>query len=255
MIDILVMHLQAPMMSFGAPVIDEIGPTERFPGLSLLTGLLGNALGLSHGDAAALDRLQARLRPLCLEIPTDTDSEMLTDYQTVDLGQIFMNGTGWTTRGRREDKGSGSATRGTHIRLRDYRVETAMMVLLHLTDAGETPTVSDLLAALRQPARPLFIGRKHCLPAGFIGVEVMTAPDLFQAAQTLLARGLPAQPHQKAPPAPVTGVWAEWPADEAGGQPFHQEEARLVDRRDWRNQIHGGERLVYRGHIGVQGAA
>lgn len=253
MIDILVMHLQAPMMSFGAPVIDEIGPTERFPGLSALTGLLGNALGLSHGDADALERLQARLRPLCLEIPAD--DETLTDYQTVDLGQIFMNGTGWTTRGRREDKGSGAATRGTHIRLRDYRVETAVLVLLHLTPADEAPTARDLLAALRQPARPLFIGRKHCLPTGFIGVQVMTAPDLFQAAQTLLAAGLPAQAHQDVPPAPVARAWAEWPADEAGGEAFQREEARLVDRRDWRNQIHGGERLVYRGSIGAQGAA
>ncbi len=253
MIDILIMHLQAPMMSFGAPVIDEIGPTERFPGLSALTGLLGNALGLSHGDAAALDRLQARLRPLCLEIPAD--DETLTDYQTVDLGQVFMNGTGWTTRGRREDKGSGAATRGTHIRLRDYRVETAVLVLLHLTEAEEAPTVRDLLSALRQPARPLFIGRKHCLPAGFIGVQVTTAPDLFQAAQTLLAGGLPAQPHQAGAPAPVARAWAEWPADEAGGEAFQREEARLVDRRDWRNQIHGGERLVHRGPIGAQGAA
>lgn len=255
MIDILIMHLQAPMMSFGAPVIDEIGPTERFPGLAALTGLLGNALGLSHGDADALERLQARLRPLCLEIPAQTGGEMLTDYQTVDLGQVFMNGTGWTTRGRREDKGSGAATRGTHIRLRDYRVETAVLVLLHLTPADEAPTVRDLLAALRQPARPLFIGRKHCLPAGFIGVEVVTAPDLFQAAQTLLASGLPAQPHQPASPTPVAHAWAEWPAGEAGGEAFQQEEARLVDRRDWRNQIHSGERLVYRGSIGARGAA
>lgn len=255
MINILVMHLQAPMMSFGAPVIDEIGPTERFPGLATLTGLLGNALGLSHGDADALERLQARLRPLCLELPTDTDGERLTDYQTVDLGQVFMNGTGWTTRRRREDKGSGAATRGTHIRLRDYRVETAVMVLLHLTPAEEAPTVRDLLAALRQPARPLFIGRKHCLPAGFIGVTVMTAPDLFQAAQTLLTGGLPAQPHHEAPIAPVTRAWAEWPADEAGGVAFQREEARLVDRRDWRNQIHVGERLVHRGPIGAGGAA
>ena len=111
------------------------------------------------------------------------------------------------------------------------------------------------MAALRQPARPLFIGRKHCLPAGFIGVEVVTAPDLFQAAQTLLAGGLPAQPHQLAAPTPVARAWAEWPADEVGGEAFHQEEARLVDRRDWRNQIHGGERLVYRGPIGARGVA
>lgn len=251
MIDILVMRLQAPMMAFGGPVIDERGPTERFPGVAALTGLLGNALGLSHADADALNRLQARLRPLCLDLTPE--AETLTDYQTVDLSQTFMNGTGWTTRNRREDKGSGAATRGTHIRYRDHRVDSTVLVLLHLTPASETPTVAELFDALQRPARPLFIGRKHCLPADFIGVAVTRAPDLFDAARAVLASP-PRQPHQDAAPAPVPRVWAEWMAGETGG-PKQDEEQRLVDRRDWHNQIHGGERRVHRGHINLGGVA
>lgn len=243
MIDILILRLQAPMLSFGDPMIDQNGPTAAFPGLSVLTGLLGNALGWEHGDAGKLGQLQSRLRPLCLDL--SDAGEQMTDYQTVDLGQDFLNGTGWTTRRRREDKGSGAATRSTHIRLRDYRIETTLMVLLHLDDAETPPTVQDLLTALRYPARPLFIGRKSCLPSDFIGVQTMTASDLFQAAQSLLADMPPAPT-----PAPLPrAIRAEWPADEAGGSPSSWQEAQLVDRRDWRNQIHGGERLVHRGTI------
>ncbi len=268
MIDILVMRLQAPMMAFGGPVIDERGPTERFPGVAALTGLLGNALGLSHADADALNRLQARLRPLCLDLTPE--AETLTDYQTVDLSQTFMNGTGWTTRNRREDKGSGAATRGTHIRYRDHRVDSTVMVLLHLTPANDPPTVAALFDALQRPARPLFIGRKHCLPADFIGVAVTRAPNLFDAARTLLANGPPRQPHHdmaeaQAAETQTTGdqtnastpkppVWAEWTAGEMGS-PTEDDERRLVDRRDWRNQIHGGERRVHRGCIHAGGAA
>lgn len=255
MIDILILRLQAPMMSFGGPMIDQVGPTAHFPGLAALTGLLGNALGWTHGDAACLDRLQSRLRPLCLELPGE--AENLTDYQTVDLGQAFMNGTGWTTRGRREDKGSGAATRETHIRLRDYRVDTTIMVLLHLTDAQTVPTVHDLLAALHRPARPLFIGRKNCLPSDFIGIRVMQAENLFQAARSFLAGGVTMQPHQPAgEPLPLSApVRAEWPAGEMGEEDTRGIAVSLVDRRDWRNQVHGGERLVRRGHISPAGDA
>ncbi|MDR3518478.1 MAG: type I-E CRISPR-associated protein Cas5/CasD [Azospirillaceae bacterium] len=243
--DILILRLQAPLMAFGGPMIDQNGPTGRFPGLSQLAGLLGNALGWRHGDAAALTRLQARLRPLCLEL--GTTGERLTDFQTVDLGLPFMNGTGWTTRGRREGRGSGAATRETHIRLRDYRVETTVIVLLRLLDADELPTVADLLAALRQPARPLFIGRKPCLPSDFIGVGTVQAVTLFAAAQTLLSQGLPPQPHESAA-ARWTALDAQWPEDEPGAGTFSHREA-VFDRRDWRNQSHGGERIVHQGRL------
>ena len=39
--------------------IRDSNVTDRFPRLSLLTGLFGNALGYRHGDAEALEALQA----------------------------------------------------------------------------------------------------------------------------------------------------------------------------------------------------
>ncbi|MCA3130465.1 MAG: type I-E CRISPR-associated protein Cas5/CasD, partial [Rhodocyclaceae bacterium] len=37
--DCLMLRLDAPLISFGGVVIDQINPVERFPGRSLLAGL------------------------------------------------------------------------------------------------------------------------------------------------------------------------------------------------------------------------
>jgi CRISPR system Cascade subunit CasD len=56
----LVLRLEAPLMAFGGPIVDQIGPTRSFPGQAQITGLLGNALGYHHHDADALEALQRR---------------------------------------------------------------------------------------------------------------------------------------------------------------------------------------------------
>ena len=53
-----VLRFDAPWMSFGGVVVDHHGFTERFPGRSLLTGLVANAIGLDHSDTDALQDLQ-----------------------------------------------------------------------------------------------------------------------------------------------------------------------------------------------------
>ncbi|MFN3297681.1 type I-E CRISPR-associated protein Cas5/CasD, partial [Caldimonas sp.] len=160
--DVLLLRLDAPLMSFGAVVVDQNNPVWRFPGVAMLTGLLGNALGWDHRDTDRLQALQDRLR---FAARWDAEPELLTDYQTVDLGQDFMVGTGWTTRGHREDRGKGAATTGTHIRYREHWANGVATIALTLDGEGE-PDLAALEQALRCPARPLFLGRKPCLPAG-----------------------------------------------------------------------------------------
>ncbi|MGK9517924.1 hypothetical protein O6467_24530, partial [Salmonella enterica subsp. enterica] len=75
-----------------------------------------------------------------------------------------MLDTGWTTRGRREDRKGGTAATGTHQRWRDHWANGVATVAMALDGDGE-PTLDALETALRAPARPLFIGRKPCLPA------------------------------------------------------------------------------------------
>ncbi|MFN7183514.1 MAG: type I-E CRISPR-associated protein Cas5/CasD [Thermomonas haemolytica] len=223
--DVLLLRLNAPLMSFGAVVVDQNHPVWRFPSVAMLTGILGNALGWDHRDTGRLQSLQDRLR---FAARWDAEPELLTDYQTVDLGQDFMIGTGWTTRGHREDRGKGAATTGTHIRYRDHWANGVATVALALDGEGD-PDLAVLEQALRFPARPLFIGRKPCLPAGPLLLGRRTA-DGVRAA-------LAAEPLADIGPRRRPGrIPALWPLDEGEGS---QAEERYATR-DWRNNIHRG---------------
>lgn len=224
--DCLLLRFDAPLMSFGAVVVDERNPTWRFPTRSMLTGLLGNALGWDHRDTARLEALQERLR---FAARWDAEPEPLTDYQTVDLSQPFLIDTGWTTRGKREDRKGGTAATGTHIRYRDYWANGVMTVAVALTGEAH-PTLDEIEQALRSPARPLFIGRKPCLPAAPILLGRRTAAGVKAAlmAEPLAEIGPRHRPER---------IPALWPLEEGEGA---QREA-LYDWRDWRNNIHLGE--------------
>jgi CRISPR system Cascade subunit CasD len=249
MIDMLLMRLDAPLMAFGAPMVDQTGPTRRFPGLAQLTGLFANALGWTHRDADLLGALQSRLRFASVLLREGT---ALDDFQTVDLGQPFL-AQGWTTRRRPEGRDGGSAATGTHIRYRRYRAGALVLVAVRLDPPDGAPTVHDLAAALDRPARPLFVGRKPCLPSGPLSLGTTAADGLVSALSQAVAR-LGTDPDwlarvlDGAPDSFKEKLVVEWTADEPSDI-VGVEEERLVDRRDWRSQIHGGERLVHRGHI------
>ena len=225
--DVLMLRFDAPLMSFGAVVVDQKNPTWRFPGSAMLTGLLANALGWDHRDTDRLQVLQERLR---FAARWDAEPELLTEYQTVDLGQPFMVDSGWTTRGKREDRKGGSAATGTHQRWRDHWANGVATVALALDGEG-SPSLEDLERALRSPARPLFLGRKPCLPAGpiFIGHRNARGVKTALASEPLADRGNRKRPAR---------IEALWPLDEGAG--IGTEER--FDQRDWHNNIHRGSR-------------
>lgn len=226
------LRLDAPLMSFGGTRVDQIGPTQDHPTLSLLTGLLGNALGFHHRDTEKLQALQQRIR---YGVRRERPGVLVTDYQTVDLGQDFLVDTGWTTWGHVQSRG-GAFSDETHLRYRDYWADADLTVVLTLEPPNEEPTIDSLANALDEPARPLFIGRKPCLPAAPISRGKLTADSIVEALR-------------KAPAADAAGggrAWGWWPGNEDG--PVG--ETRVVtDERDWANQIHGGERLIREGWL------
>lgn len=249
----LILLLDAPLMAFGVPQIDQNGPTGRFPGRSQLAGMLGNALGWDHRDTDRLQRLQDRIVPAGVLLD---EGEALRDFQTVDLGQPFLDGAGWTTRGRPEERRGGTAATGTHIRLRWYRAGATVLVAVALFPVDEWPDVSCLAAALRRPARPLFIGRKGCLPALPPLAGTVEASDPLAALLAgfslppveMRREALPAAGHRL-----VRGLVAEWPRGLAVPPPLLAEgpveafdEGIVFDRRNWVNQMHGGSRRVHR---------
>lgn len=228
--DCLILRFDAPLMSFGAVVVDQNNPTWRFPSRSMLTGLLGNALGWDHRDSQRLQALQSRLR---FAARWDVEPVLVTDYQTVDLGQDFMRDTGWTTRGRREDREGGNARARTHRRWREYWANGVVTVALALREGGE-PSLDQLEEALRYPARPLFIGRKPCLPAApvLIGRRRTAGVKAALAAEPLANIGPRRRPQN---------IQALWPLDEGVGALSEER----FDRRDWANNIHiGSERYA-----------
>ena len=228
---VLLLRFDAPLMSFGGVQVDQRGVTSDVPSKSMLTGLLANALGYEHKQAQLLSRLQDRIQ---FAVRQDRSGQALTDYQTVDLGQEFMR-QGWTSRGALEGRKGGSAKTGTHIRYREYLADAVYTVALHLRVPEERPTHDELATALASPARPLFIGRKPCLPARRILLDVVEAESALQALERLPPASSRADSDE---------VFLAWWDDPAQG------EAQIVpvtDERDWANQIHVGRRLLRTG--------
>lgn len=237
--DVLLLRFDAPLMSFGGPIVDNHGVIQAYPALSMFCGLLGNALGYDHRQSASLQRLQERLQYACRQ---DRPGTRLRDYQTVDLNQDFMrDDRAWTTHGKLERRAGGSAPKWRkgegppQQRFRDYWADAMYTVTLTLDPADETPTIDDLEQALRTPERPLFIGRKPCLPAGRLLLGHIQADALLDPLRDpRWAKG--------------TGTFAAWwpthPSNEVNQRP-------VTDARDWANQIHVGERWVAMGKVDV----
>ena len=252
MIDVLLLRFDAPLMSFGDVAIDSFRPTRTFPTCSMLAGLCANALGYEHHEATRLNALQARLR---FASRRDRAGEMLRDFHTVDLGQRDARGvawladTAWTTRGAVEPRGGADATRlGTHIRERFFLADAIYTVALTLTTDTAKPVLEELGAALREPARPLFLGRKTCLPSAPLLLGHASAATLVEAlAAAPIARGATLDDGR---------LLAEWPDEELEqnqAQHTAPDSRRMAttDERDWVNQAHVGRRFVREGMLRV----
>lgn len=233
----LLLRFDAPLISFGAPMIDQNGVVQIFPALSMLTGLLGNALGWDHREADKLVLLQDRIR---YAARVDRRGEALVDYQTVDLGKDWMlpEKAGWTTRGKIA-KREGASGDATHQRYRHYRADSIHTVAISL-DGDQEPTLAELEIALREPTRPLFIGRKCCLPSSPILMGIIDAPSLV-AALAMTPRSI------RADSGPLLATW--WDGDDVSDSDGASHVVMATDERDWRNQIHTGRRLMREGRV------
>ena len=179
-------RLDAPMASFGDAAIDSHRPSAEFPTQSMLTGLLANALGWTRAMKREHQDLQDRLVFAALREHEPTLGRM-TDYQTVQLGK---NDRSWTTRGQPAGRDGGAATYdGAHQRWLDYHSDLRIAGVMRLDPADQTPSLDELANALEYPARPLFVGRKACLPSSRIFVGwVKDASDARSALLSIAPR-------------------------------------------------------------------
>lgn len=235
----LVLRLDAPLMSFGSVRVDHHNKTDELPYRSMLCGLIANALGMDRADDDHHERLQRRIR---YATRRDRAGELLVDYQTVDLGAPAMSSDcAWTTRGQLEPRKGGDAADGTHIRLRHYLADAIVTVVLALEPAAEAPTLDELEAALRRPARPLFLGRRCCIPSAPVVIGRVEASSLRDAIARLPR--LDGGARSDAGPIP-----ALWPCEDGENRDATRLIARVEDR-DWRNAVHVGKRFYVEGLV------
>jgi CRISPR system Cascade subunit CasD len=241
----LILRLEAPQVAFGAVAIDHRGVTWDFPAQSMLTGLFANALGWQRTDSEAHQALQDRI-VFAARREREPYQGVFRDTQNAKLEK---SDKGWTTHGRPEGR-DGASYGAPHRRQRDYHPDALVCVALTLTDHASTnqspipaPTLDDLAAALDRPARPIFIGRKPCLPSAPLRlcfIEAATAHAALSALARQDARG-PAQ------------LRALWPASEGPTSGLDIDRTvNLPDRRNWISGLHGGTRLVVEGRITPQ---
>jgi len=232
----LLMRLDAPLVAFGGETIDNYGVIRDFPALSMVTGLLANALGWRREQAKLHDRLQARL---VMGARRESLAHRLQDYQTALL---YEDDQGWTTFGAPEGRAKSPSyslqPNGrkalTLQRYRDYHTDLSTLVALRLEPASEIPTLDDLANALDRPARPLFIGRKPCLPSRRIFAGWQEGDTVLQVLQTA-----------SLPERAATGMRLQWPDGE--GQMAGDRLLDLCDERNWHSGVHGGWRPVREG--------
>ncbi len=240
----LLLRLEAPLVAFGGETIDNYGVIREFPALSMITGLLANALGWRREQGELHNRLQERL---VMGARRDAAGRRLRDYQTALL---FENDQGWTTFGVPEGRAKSPSYTVqpdgrkalTQQRYRDYHADLNTLVALRLEPADEYPTLDDLANALDHPARPLFIGRKPCLPSRRIFAGWLEGVNLLEVLQT-------AHLPNDAP----EGLPMQWPDGEGianGDRRFE-----LCDERNWTSGVHGGWRPVREGTFHLREAS
>jgi CRISPR system Cascade subunit CasD len=235
----LVMRLEAPLLAFGGVAIDQVGITRDFPAASMLTGLLANALGWERTQWQAHQALQDRL-VFAARRDRENPTGILTDMQNA---QLEKNDRGWTTYGMPEGR-AGASYSAPHRRQREYHADACVTVVLRLNPASDSPDLDAIVAALERPARPLFLGRKPCLPSCPLLVGEVCTPSGYEALQRVPAVDASLQP--------LRALWPQHDGPSEGRQ-VHRILA-LPDLRNWKTGLHGGTRMVVEGTVVLEGA-
>jgi CRISPR system Cascade subunit CasD len=225
------------MVAFGDVMIDGLGRIREVPSQSALSSLLANALGVRREEYERLGRLQERLQFGCR---IDSVSDRFTDFQTAQLGKADRS---WSTTGIVHERAGGPQTyESPHIRERDYDAGVRMVVVLRLAPEEESPTLDDVAHALDWPVRPLFLGRKCCLPAGRLLDGFVLAESMLQALQLTPKSATPPGRAGRNSPL-VLSIPAE------GACPPGFEEVASTEERDWPAGVHAGLKRRYRGLV------
>lgn len=225
--------LKAPLMSFGRVNIDRFAPTGRFPSKSMITGMIGAALGIERFNVSTLQYLQDHL---IMAAGYKTEGKVLRDIQNAKLADDVV----WTTRGIPASRGGGESTLDNAVRrTKDYLEDAELCVVIGLMP-NCTYALEDIADAFRRPVFPISIGRKTCIPSvplvtGSNETCIHEAETAYEALSIILDAGAAAQ----------------WPLGQ--GPEDGASVTRIISDpglRDWRSGMHRGLVEVVEGVVG-----
>jgi CRISPR system Cascade subunit CasD len=218
----LTIRLRAPLMALQGPRIDGEPQSLPIPTRSLLTGLFGSAIGYTRGDHVKLQALQDNMQ---VALVVHRDGVEISDYQIADLGKSHMRGPMWSS-GTSVAKREGSQIEGLRPQQRPYHADADMTAIVELGEDSPA-SAGEIIAALDQPAHPLFIGRSSCPPAFRLAGRLLDVPSL-EAAVVDVARDNPGTIYL--PAGAATPAWGDMPLSIPGC-------------RDWATYRHAGADL------------
>ena len=154
----LLLRFAAPMQAWGADSRFDIRKTNREPTKSGVVGLLAAALGLQRD--APLNELTA----LRMGVRVDREGVLLRDFHMV--------------HGKKDP----------YVTTRYYLCDAVFLVGVFSEDEA---LMRRLEEAVRNPAFPLFLGRRSCPPEGRVclGLREMTLEDALTSEPSLAAHG------------------------------------------------------------------
>jgi len=149
---LIILRLEAVLQSFGTRGKWYIRETDMEPSKSAIIGMIGNAMGLKKFD----QKLEDLDRALEMATRTDFQGDTLCDFQTVEKGSRSADGK-FNQYGMLID--------------RYYLQDSSFLVVIKSRD-NDKKLLEEIANALQNPKRPIYIGRKCCIPTRPVFQEI-----------------------------------------------------------------------------------
>jgi len=148
----LFMRLAGPMQSWGTSSRFQLRRTDIYPSKSGVLGMLLCAMGVRREDSP---RALEPLNRFLMGVRVDRGGTLDWDYHTAGAKIGIRSADG------KIKKTASTGEYETLLSRRQYLYDASFLVALQ----GDTDTVNASASALQNPAWPLFLGRKCCIPA------------------------------------------------------------------------------------------
>lgn len=225
----LLLRLSGTSLYFGTTRIDHHHYSEELPLKSMIVGLIANALGYDRSEYSKLETLQDSLT---YAVRIDKQGFPTPDYQSVDIDVAKSENF--------------SAKTEKHLKYNVFLSDGIYLVAISLDHPALT--LDDVLYAINNPARPLFIGHKNCIPDSRIGLGIHESEsfyDLFSKYPPLKHWGFSETKENFFVWLPVT---SELDFQNLSSLDQIKE---FTDEFDHHNRIYGGQRFMVRKRISI----